>query len=96
MRIIDLKKYFEETPSPRFFLTDVFSWRGIYAEVAFVPSLQGSREESLQCIETALTYTFEGYKGGEFEYDNYTTAHFEVQRSDCTDMALYRLLLEIE
>lgn len=45
-----LKSYFENTENPKFYLRDVFSWRGIYNEVAFIPSTEGSREESLYLI----------------------------------------------
>ena len=60
----DLKSYFENTPEEelKFFITDVFSWRGIYADVAFVPSKFGNKEESLNIINRALTEEFKGYK----------------------------------
>lgn len=48
MTIQDLKTYFETTEDPKFFLIDVFSWRGIYAEVAFTPSKIGTKEGSLE------------------------------------------------
>lgn len=35
MTLKHLKSYFENTENPKFYLTDVFSWRGIYNEVAF-------------------------------------------------------------
>lgn len=89
-----MKKYFEDTEKPKFFLTDVFSWRGIYAEVAFTPSKTGTREESLALIERALTERFCGYKGDVFTYNVYTNVHFELERCEFDDMALYNLLLE--
>lgn len=93
MKLIDIKNYFEQCSEPAFFLTDVFSWRGYYNEVAFVPSRKGTREESLELINRALTETFEGYKGGEYTFDNYTTVHFEPYQSSCTDIALFNLLI---
>lgn len=93
MTIKFLKEYFENTTNPKFFLVDVFSWRGIYAEVAFEPSKTGTREESLALIERALTETFTGYKGGEFNYDEWTDVHFEFDCSRCDDDALYKVLL---
>ena len=93
MTIGYLKRYFENTENPKFFLTDVFSWRGVYKEVAFTPSKVGSKEESLKIIERALTEFFVGYKGGDFSYDIHTEAHFENEESSWGDMALYKLLL---
>lgn len=93
MTIRDLKEYFENTENPKFFLTDVFSWRGFYSEIAFTPCEIGTKEESLQLIKRALTETFEGRKGGEYTYDEYTDVHFELDKWDDSDMALYNLLL---
>ena len=74
-------------------MTDVFSWIGIYNEVAFTPSLEGSREESLYLINEALNGVFTGYKGGSYTYNIYTKVHFENSVSSCDDLALYQLLL---
>lgn len=93
MTIKDLKEYFLNTENPKFFLTDVFSWRGIYDEVAFTPSTKGTKERSLELIEEALTGTYIGYKGGEFTYDEWTNVHFEYVWSSSEDNALYDLLL---
>ena len=93
MTIKFLKNYFENEENPKFFLTDVFSWRGIYDEVAFTPSDKGSKEESLLLINMALTETFRGYKGGNYTYNLYTSVHFEDDESDNNDMSLYMLLL---
>lgn len=93
MTIKDLKEYFLNTENPKFFLTDVFSWRGFYSEVAFTPSAVGTKERSLELIEEALTGTFIGYKGGEFTYDEWTNVHFENDSSFSDDDALYDLLL---
>ena len=90
MTIKDLKEYFEKTEKPKFYLVDVFSWRGAYDEVAFAPSEEGS----LRQIDRALTETFEGWKGGEYAYDKHTNVHFEIEERSCSDMALYNLLLK--
>lgn len=83
MTIQDLKEYFETTEKPKFFLTDVFSWRGAYNEVAFTPSKEGTKEESLELIEWALEESFCGWKGGIFSYDLDTEVHFECDPSAC-------------
>ena len=93
MTIKFLKEYFENTTNPKFFLVDVFSWRGNYGEVAFEPSKTGTREESLALIERALTETFTGYKGGEYDYNEWTDVHFEFDYSRWDDDALYKVLL---
>lgn len=95
MTIQYLKEYFENTENPRFYLVDVFSWRGCYYEVAFTPSKNGSKEDSLRQIDRALTETFDGWKGGEYTYDEYTNAHFETKKGGCSDMALYDLFMSV-
>lgn len=82
MTIKYLKDYFLNTKEPKFFLADVFSWRGRYYEVAFTPTLSGSRKESLALIEKALTEIFGGYKGGTFQYNELTEVHFETDYSE--------------
>lgn len=93
MTILDLKTYFETTDNPKFFIEDVFSWRGCYDEVAFKPTLTGTREESLKQINLALTEIFDGWKGGEFSYNEYTTIHFENAERNCNDDALFNLFV---
>lgn len=93
MTILDLKNYFENTKNPKFFIENVFSWRGSYDEVAFTPTLTGTREESLKQINLALTEIFYGWKGGEFTYNEYTTIHFENAKSDSNDDALFKLFV---
>lgn len=85
MTLQDLKAYYETTESPEFFLVDVFSWRGVYSEVAFTPSKKGTKEESLELIERALNEVFCGWKGGTFTYDLDTEVHFEASPDAYTD-----------
>ena len=49
----DLNDYFLKEQYPKFFINDVFSWRGHYADVAFTISRNGSRNESLDMIYRA-------------------------------------------
>jgi len=93
MTIRFLKQYFEREEEPVFFLTDVFSWRGMYDEVAFIPERYGTIEESLSIINKALNESFIGYKGGRYRYDLNTRVHFEDDDSNDDDMELYLLLL---
>lgn len=52
------------------------SWRGAYAELAIVPTFEGtgppSAVMSLAMLKDALGHTFTGYKGGEFTMDDQT------------------------
>lgn len=94
MTIEDLYNYFKTSKKPKFYLVDVFSWRGIYNEVAFKPSKKGSVEESIEILDRAISETFYGHKGGEYTYNLYTEAHFELEERGSSDMALYNLLLD--
>lgn len=93
MTIKELKNYFEDTVNLKFYLTDVFSWRGSYDEVAFTPSKQGSRKESLTLIERALTEVFRGWKGGHYVYDETTEVHFEREPGIYSAGPLYSIIL---
>ena len=58
MTILELKQYFQNTKEPKFFLKDFFSWRGNYSEIAFTPTLNGTKEKSLsifgRCYQSNL------------------------------------------
>lgn len=89
MNLKELKSYFESFEDDYVFdwsLSDPFSWRGAYDEVAFAVLKQPSTKESnLQKIKKAYTETFFGYKGGEYDYNNYTPVNFEQDTSCWTD-----------
>jgi hypothetical protein len=81
MNLKELKDYIESFPNYTVFkygLSQPFSWRGSYDEVAFAIILdEMSKEDILNNIEIAYTDVFYGYKGGEYKYDNYTEINFE-------------------
>lgn len=89
MNLKELKSHFESMPDGTRFdysLSDPFSWRGVYAEVAFsILNEPSTKEEILSKINDAITEVFEGYKGGDFWYSEDTTVHFEACPSDYTD-----------
>jgi len=89
MTLIDLKEYFEKFPEKIKFdygVSEPFSWRGRYDEVAFEILDQGmTREQILHNIKFAYIGEFSGYKGGKYEYDDFTEIHFEVDTSSYTD-----------
>lgn len=89
MILKEFKDYIESFPQGTEFeygISKPFSWRGVYAEVAFEMLEQSmTREEILENINLAYTETFYGYKGGDFTYDDYTDIHFEESHGSWTD-----------
>ena len=92
LTIKDFNDYFLREQNPKFFINDVFSWRGRYADVAFVISSNGSRNESLDMIYRALTEPFSGYKGGTFEFNLDTEVHFERSEDGCSNIDIEKYL----
>jgi hypothetical protein len=89
MNLKEFKTYVESTIVGITFeygISEPFSWRGSYDEVAF-DVIEGimTREEMLRRIEMAYTGTFHGYKGGEYRYNDYTDIHFESGYGSYTD-----------
>lgn len=65
-----------------FGITEPFSWRGSYDEVAFsIVENPMLKEDILKNIELAYSETFYGYKGGEYRYGASTTVNFEEEGS---------------
>ena len=61
-----------------FAITDVFSWRGSYAEPACsIECSLASKEYNLNMLTRLLNETFYGWKGGEYEYSDLDDIHFE-------------------
>jgi hypothetical protein len=90
MELLQLKQHIESFPDGTIFknsLSEPFSWRGVYAEVAFdvLVGQEMSKQDMLANIEKAYTETFYGHKGGEYTYDDYTDVHFEEGRSRWSD-----------
>jgi hypothetical protein len=89
MTLIEFKQHIESFPKDYTFNYSIsipFSWRGVYAEVAFAIYKESStREEVLEYIEIAYNETFSGYKGGEYKYYDYTDIHFEESTKNWTD-----------
>lgn len=90
MTLGQLKQHIESFPAGTVFghiLSNPFSWRGDYSEVAFsISTGEATREELLSRIEKAFNETtFYGYKGGEYEFEEHTNIHFEEAVSSWTD-----------
>ena len=89
MKLGKLKKLIESLPDGKKFnrsLSDPFSWRGSYDEVAFsIEEVAATKEEMLDKITKAFTQEFCGYKGGEYRYNGQTPVNFEADESDYSD-----------
>lgn len=80
MTLKEFREYVEraEVTTFKYGLSDPFSWRGSYDEVAFAVLEQPmTKQEVLAKIDKAYEDTFYGYKGGEYTYKDYTDVHFE-------------------
>lgn len=88
MELKEFKDYIENTEKGKQFdygISEPFSWRGSYGEVAFTILEQPmTREEILANIKKAYEGIFYGYKGGEYTYQDYTEVHFEEDISRAT------------
>lgn len=86
-----LKSYHDDEMP--FKIYDVYSWRGIYDQVAFSVELSSStKKENLEFVEKALTWDFYGYKGGEYEYWMSTPIHFDTDYGNCDNMYLSQFI----
>ena len=69
-----------------FCITDVFSWRGVYAEPACsLACISTSREDNLYMLNRLTNEVFTGWKGGEFEYCSTDTLNFECSEGSYSD-----------
>ena len=89
MTLKELKAHFEAFQPDHIFeytLSMPFSWRGSYNQVAFsVDKGSMTAEEALRSVNFAYSTGFEGYKGGEFYYNDETHVHFENEYGAYSD-----------
>lgn len=89
MNLKDLKVHFTNEPKGKLFkygISEPFSWRGSYDEVAFsIINEPMTREEIIAKIEKALHNEFTGYNGGEYRYNYNTYVNFETDISGYSD-----------
>jgi len=80
-------KSFPEGTIFKYGISEPFSWRGVYAEVAFqILEESMTREQILERINLAFTKTFIGWKSlDEFTYGNMTPVNFEEGTGRWTD-----------
>jgi hypothetical protein len=73
---------------------DCGSWRGAYVEAAiFVEDGFSTLNEWIPFLEKLLDEreVFEGYKGGEFSFYDYTSLHIEYGQNSATDTLWLKL-----
>ena len=69
-----------------FSISEPFSWRGSYNEVCFsIVDVPTPVQDILNKIDEAYKGIFQGWKGGEYKYDDFTQVNFEANYSDYTD-----------
>ena len=88
MTLLEFKELVEKTQNEvlKYGISEPFSWRGSYDEVAFeVIKEETKKEDVLANIKKAYEGTFYGYKGGEYKYEDYTDVNFEYDTSSYTN-----------
>lgn len=89
MTIKELYNKIESWPEDTmdFCITDVFSWRGIYAEPACSLSTTSdtTKQENLDMLNRLINETFDGWKGGEYTYCSVDTINFECGEGSYSD-----------
>lgn len=66
-----------------FCITDVFSWRGVYAEpCCSLSTEQTTKQENLDMLRRLTNEVFNGYKGGEYTYTFDDWINFEWDYSE--------------
>ena len=92
----DLKMVIESLPDDYegLGISLVHSWRGSYDEPSFTLELDISKSQMLSVINECLTNTFTGWKGGEFEYCEYSPVNFDVEGSYSDGGYLLRTITE--
>ena len=88
MIIKDLYNKIESWPEDTmdFCVTDVFSWRGVYAEPACSLSTSNTTKvENLDMLSRLMSESFMGWKGGEYTYCSADTINFECSEGSYSD-----------
>lgn len=90
MTLKEFKDHISQFPDGTVFpygISEPFSWRGAYDEVAFsIMEIPTDKNDVLNRIQMAYSNIFYGYKGGKYRYNDWTTVNFEEGGSrDYTD-----------
>lgn len=62
-------------------IAEPHSWRGDYMELAFQPAPPMTIGEALAVARSAMGQTYQGYKGGDFEMNEWTPVHLSFYGS---------------
>lgn len=87
MTIKDMENIIESYPEDTmpFKIEDEWSWRGIYDQACIGISIEEtSKQDNLKELSNLLKYPFDGWKGGEFSYEESTLIHFENSWGEAT------------
>ena len=98
MKLGTLKNLLSKQPTDRvcqYGFSNPHSYRGYYEQVAFEPANYVTIGEMLSCVDYALTGTFEGYKGGEYHYDESTPVNIAYYGSCSEDELEVDIILSI-
>ena len=91
MRLKELKEHFENMTKGaefNFKLSEPFPWRGSYDEVCFsIEEIPSTREEALINIDMAFDDIFIGWKGGEYQYNDWTEVNFADYENKLVNLA---------
>jgi hypothetical protein len=98
MELGKFKEYIESFENNYLFdysISEPFSWRGSYCEVAFsIENESSTKEDILEKILLAYNNIFRGYKGGEYKYTDNTDIHFEYDYSSYSGEGYAQRLIE--
>jgi len=99
IRIGELKDFLDRFPDGRickYGFSSPHSFRGYYDEAAVEPCHDVTIAEMKAVIDTLLTDTFVGWKGGDFNYNILTPIHFSrIGYADDLDQEMVQIILSI-
>jgi len=68
------------------------AYRGYYHEAAVELAYDVKVSDMLADLDALLSQTFQGWKGGDYRYDDWTTLHIVTQEGRSGDVALVAML----
>lgn len=94
MNLQQLIEELEKEPKERIIkygFTNPHSHRGNYYDLAFEPAENVTIESMIASAKSAIGKTFNGYKGGDFRMDLYTSVHFAEYGESGEEITYYGL-----
>lgn len=93
--IIEQLKLYDPNTPVRLGFHEPHSYRGYYRELAFEPHKNTTVGAMLACCEYAKNRVFEGYKGGEYVYDDDTDCWLAFYGNSGETLGRYLLCLMV-